>query len=93
MRRRKFCFKSLRHPKSFHNDLPDSTNDKTFASGPGGMGFKSRTEQISHKLPTTRRRYNLDQRLPVLKYLQRYQGRANRSKGSLLTHPLITEAS
>jgi len=39
--------------------LPDGTSDKTSASGAGGMGFKSRADQISHKLPTTRHRCNL----------------------------------
>jgi len=38
---------------------PDNTSDKTFASGAGGMGFKSRVDQISHTLPTIRHRYNL----------------------------------
>jgi len=33
---------------------------KTSASGAGGMGFKSRVDQISHTLPTTRYRCNLD---------------------------------
>jgi len=37
-----------------------STSGKTFASGAGGMGFKSRANQISHTLPTTRHRCNLD---------------------------------
>jgi len=31
-----------------------------FASGAGSMGFKFRADQISHALPTTRHRYNLD---------------------------------
>jgi len=39
---------------------PDSTRGKTFASGAGGMGLKSRANQISHTLPTTRHRCNLD---------------------------------
>jgi len=38
---------------------PDSTSGKTFASGAGGMGFKSRANQISHTLPTTRHRSTL----------------------------------
>jgi len=38
----------------------DGTSVKTFASGAGDMGFKSRTDQISHTLPTTRHRCNLD---------------------------------
>jgi len=48
--------------KSFAIDLdqPDSTSDKTFASGAGGMGFKSRADQFSHTLPTTRHRCNFD---------------------------------
>jgi len=44
-----------------HNfDRPDSTSGKTFASGAEGMGFISRADQISHTLPTTRHRCNLD---------------------------------
>jgi len=39
---------------------PDSTSGKTFASGTGGMRFKSRADQIYHTLPTTRHRCNLD---------------------------------
>jgi len=39
---------------------PDSTSDKTFASGAGGMGFKSQANHISHTLPTTRHGCNLD---------------------------------
>jgi len=39
--------------------LPDSTSDKTFASGAADMGFKFRADQISHTLPTTRHRCNL----------------------------------
>jgi len=38
----------------------DSFQIMTFASGAGGMGFKSRADQISHTLPTTRHRCNLD---------------------------------
>jgi len=38
---------------------PDGTNDKTFASGTGGKGFKSRADQTSHTLPTTRHRCSL----------------------------------
>jgi len=34
------------------SDRPDGTSDKTFASGAGGMGFKSRSDQICHTLPT-----------------------------------------
>jgi len=30
-----------------------------YGSGTGGMGFKSRTDQISHTLPTINHRYNL----------------------------------
>jgi len=37
-----------------------STSGKTFASGAGGMGFKSRADQISYMLPTTRQRCNLE---------------------------------
>jgi len=40
--------------------MPDGASTKTFASGAGGMGFKSRTDQISHTLPTTCHRCNLD---------------------------------
>jgi len=39
---------------------PDSTSDKTFATGAGGMGFISRADQISHMLPTTSHRCNLE---------------------------------
>jgi len=39
---------------------PDSTSGKTFASGAGGMGFKPWVDQISHMLPTTCHRCNLD---------------------------------
>jgi len=39
---------------------PDSTSTKTFASGAGGMGFKSRADKISHALPAARHRCNLD---------------------------------
>jgi len=39
---------------------PDSTSGKTFHSGAGYMGFKSQADQISHTLPTTRHRCNLD---------------------------------
>jgi len=41
-------------------DRPDSTCGKTFASGAGGTGFRSRADQIYHTLPTTRHRCNLD---------------------------------
>jgi len=43
----------------------DGTSDKTSDSGAGGMGFKSRADQISHMLPTTRHRCNLDVRTLV----------------------------
>jgi len=33
------------------------------ASGAGGMGFKSRADQISHTKPTTRYRCKLDVRV------------------------------
>jgi len=39
---------------------PDSTSDKTSASGAGGMRIGSRADQISYTLPITRRRCNLD---------------------------------
>jgi len=39
---------------------PDNTSGKTFASGAGDMGFKSRTNQISYTLPMTRHCCNLD---------------------------------
>jgi len=39
---------------------PDGASDKTPASGERGMEFKSRTDQISYTLPTTRHHYNLD---------------------------------
>jgi len=42
---------------------PDGTSSKTSASGAGGMGFKSRADQISHTLLTTRHRCNLDVRV------------------------------
>jgi len=38
----------------------DNTSSKTFASGAGGMGFKSQADQISHTMPTIRHRCNLD---------------------------------
>jgi len=38
---------------------PDGTSVKTSASDAGGMGFKSRADQISHTLPSTRHRCNL----------------------------------
>jgi len=41
-------------------DQPDSTSHKTFASGAGDMGFKSRADHISHMLPTTCHHCNLD---------------------------------
>jgi len=34
----------------------DGASDKTSASDAGGMGFKSRADQISHTLPWTRHR-------------------------------------
>jgi len=40
--------------------VPDGTSSKTFASGAGGMGFKSRADQISHTLPMTCHHCNLD---------------------------------
>jgi len=39
---------------------PDGTSSKMSASGAGGMGFKSRADQISHTLPLARHRCNLD---------------------------------
>jgi len=36
------------------------TSGKTSAFGAGGMGSEFRAEQISHTLPTTRHRCNLD---------------------------------
>jgi len=39
---------------------PNGASDKTSASGAGGMGFKSRADQISHTLPTTRHRCNIE---------------------------------
>jgi len=39
---------------------PDGTSGKKFASGVGGMGLKSRADQISHTLPMTRHHCNLD---------------------------------
>jgi len=36
------------------------TSDKTSSSGVGSMGFKSWANQISHTLPTTRHRCNLN---------------------------------
>jgi len=44
----------------WYSNRPDGTSSKTFASGAGGMGFKSRADQVSHTLPTTRHRCNLD---------------------------------
>jgi len=37
----------------------DGASNKTFASGAGSMGFKSRDDKISHTLPMTRHRCNL----------------------------------
>jgi len=39
---------------------PDDGSGKTSTAGAGGMGFKSRADQISHTLPTTRYRCNLE---------------------------------
>jgi len=43
-------------------DRLDGTSVKTSASGAGGMGFKSRADQISRMFSTTRHRYNLEER-------------------------------
>jgi len=45
---------------SYTSEIFDFLSDKTFASGAKGMGFKLRADQISHTLPTTRHRCNLD---------------------------------
>jgi len=39
---------------------PDGTSDKTSGSGARGMGFNPPADQISHTLPTTRHRCNVD---------------------------------
>jgi len=44
----------------FTDQWPDGANSKMFASGAGGMGFKSRTDQISNTFPTTCHRRNLN---------------------------------
>jgi len=41
-------------------DLPEDTSVKTFASGVGGIEFKSRADQISHMLPMTCHHCNFD---------------------------------
>jgi len=38
----------------------NSTSGKTSVSGVGCLEFKSRADQISHTLPTTRHRCNLE---------------------------------
>jgi len=38
----------------------DGASDKTFASGVGSMRFKSRDDEISHTLPMTYHRCNLN---------------------------------
>jgi len=45
-----------RPPRTRH----DVTSGKTSVTGAGGMGFKSRADQVSHMLPTTCYYYNLD---------------------------------
>jgi len=51
---------STNSPINLNYYRPDCTSGKTFASGSGGMGFKFRADQISHTLPTTHHRCNLD---------------------------------
>jgi len=41
-------------------DRPDGASGKKSASGAGRMGFKFRSDQISHTLPTTRHRCSLN---------------------------------
>jgi len=52
--------KVLNNQGGFLYSWPDGTSVKISASGTGGMGSKSRANQISHTLPTTRHRCNLD---------------------------------
>jgi len=53
--------KPTRFGKTYRDlNRPDRTSDKIYASGAGGMGFKFWADQISHTLPTTRHRCNLD---------------------------------
>jgi len=40
--------------------LSDGASSNTFAYGAGGMRFNSRADQISHMLPASRHRYNLE---------------------------------
>jgi len=58
-------FMDINFWRNFQINVPiviyfDITFLRTFASGAEGMGFKSRADQISHTLPTTRHRYKLD---------------------------------
>jgi len=53
-------YKKLQVNEKLDYYRPDGTNYKTSASGARGMGFKSQADQISHTLPKTCHRCNLN---------------------------------